>query len=83
MKDQPAFPEVKTMTTDGRPSCLGNEDAFVESVGGMTLHQWFAGMALSGLRVGDWEKCEDGVKFCMDYADAMIAAYEKRMKDVK
>lgn len=39
---------------------------------------WFAGMALQGLRVGDWTDCKDGAKYCYDYADAMIQEREKK-----
>jgi len=41
---------------------------------GMTLRDWFAGQALSSLRVGDWTECKDGAQYCYDYADAMLAA---------
>ena len=44
---------------------------------GMSLRDWFAGMALSQCRIGDWNKCEDGAKYCYDYADAMLAQREK------
>lgn len=45
--------------------------------GGMTYRQWLAGMALSNLRPGDWCEIKDGVKWCFDYADAMIAHEQK------
>lgn len=46
---------------------------------GMTLHQWFAGMALSVLAnpVNKYD-CTTNAKWALEMADAMIAAYEKR-----
>lgn len=41
---------------------------------GMSLRDWFAGQALTGIRPGDWASCKDGAQWCYDFADAMLAA---------
>lgn len=66
-KDKPAFPSCGA---DGRgPS-------------GMTLHQWFAGMALQGLLActNTSTTFEGFASDSLKYADAIIAEYEKRQK---
>lgn len=47
---------------------------------GASLRAWFAGMAMSSVRPGDWTDCKDGAKFYVDYADALIAELEKEAK---
>lgn len=44
---------------------------------GMSLRDWFAGQALTTLRVGDWTSADDGARYCYDYADAMLRARTK------
>ncbi len=44
---------------------------------GMSLRDWFAGMVLSSMRVGDWTDCKDGAKYAYNYADAMLAERNK------
>lgn len=68
MKDKPAFPWQQSP---------GNQDNL-----GMTLHQWFAGMALQGkLAEGSPFVMGDLADECLNMADAMIAAYEERAKN--
>jgi hypothetical protein len=65
-------------TNDGGPAfpCPTGSDGGV-AFADMSLRDWFAGMALAGIRVGDWEKCEHGAKWCYDYADAMLSERQK------
>jgi hypothetical protein len=74
---------MSTPTNDGGPAfphtriyCESPNDLMHQYVpmSGMSLRDWFAGQALSSLRVGDWTECKDGAQYCYDYADAMIAA---------
>lgn len=41
---------------------------------GMSLRAYFAGQVLSNMRAEDWSSVSDGAKYCVDYADALIAA---------
>jgi hypothetical protein len=78
MKDQPAFPMVQSVNSQGNIGYIG--DTRIESTGGMTLHQWFAGMALQGLLACP-NTNTDFAGFASDslkYADAVIAEYGKR-----
>ena len=43
---------------------------------GMTLRDWFAGQALAGLRVNDYEKFENAARHAYEIADAMLAERE-------
>lgn len=63
---------------DGRPAFPLQEHGDSRSVPGMTLHDWFAGQALAGIRPGDFAGCFDGARWCYAYADAMIAASERK-----
>jgi len=67
----PAFP---------RPSSK-NDDIYVESQQGMSLRDWFAGMALQGLiacpTVRPSMKNEEYANISYGLADAMIAEREK------
>lgn len=70
----PAFPMALNETTS---SC---------SPVGMSLRDWFAGMALQGIMAnGDWSKSPNREtfeasysKYAYDYADAMLAEREKQ-----
>lgn len=44
---------------------------------GMSQRDYFAGQALSALRVGDWSDCHDAAKWCYDMADAMLKERDK------
>lgn len=72
--------DLKDENSRLRESCQPIRDggpAFpLATVSGMSLRDWFAGMKLSGLRVGDFTDSKDGAKFCYDYADAMLAERE-------
>jgi hypothetical protein len=58
------------------------DDAGIQYVEpGMTLRDWFAGMALSGMNIGDPEiSFEKLSEWAYKQADAMIAQREKEMK---
>ena len=54
---------------------------------GMSLRNWFAGMALNGwigtygedaCPIGDIEECQSVAKLCYQLADAMLAEMEKQ-----
>ena len=50
---------------------------------GMELRDWFAGQAMSALRVGDWSEAQHAAKWCYDMADAMMARRQNRKLNVK
>jgi len=63
----PAFPRLAT-------------DRFVESQNGMSLRQWYAGMALAGGGGRDQigtKPYDDTAAYCFAVADAMIAEDER------
>ena len=79
MKDTPAFPYVLKMShDDGLGHATGVTSVTLDS--GMTLHQWFAGMALQGLLAcpNTNTTFEGFASDSLKYADAMIAAYEQK-----
>jgi hypothetical protein len=71
----PAFPSVATVETDSQ---IWDNTSFsnVHSVGGMTLRDWFAGMALHA-SFGSGESFNDVAERAYLYADAMIAERNK------
>ena len=63
----PAFP---------RPATVVNDTTRMDRIGeqsGMTLRQWYAGMALSGSLFDRGENYEVAASSAFQYADAMIA----------
>lgn len=72
-KNTPAFPEIRP-----DPEFAG------ESCSGMSLHTWFAGMAMQGrLAHSGWPGSPDKgleryAKTCFEIADAMIAEMNAR-----
>jgi hypothetical protein len=77
----PAFPRGTKLET---PTCSGIEErrrvnALNEQTDGMTLRDWFAGQALSGIMAHPVQHPDDAsasgvASLCYDLADAMIAA---------
>ena len=68
----PAFPLAPCGTGDPRDGMAGGSE-------GMTLRDWFAGMALQGI-IASGRVCVDHADAARDaycYADAMLAAREK------
>lgn len=71
----PAFPQTETLMNSGFPDIKVRE-----VTGGMTLRDWFAGMALQGALAspldvaGDHyqEKRDEVCRVSYDYADAML-----------
>ncbi len=66
---------------DGGPAFPGiNADVTNDMHNGMTLRDWFAGMALQGLLAGDSEQSisnETAAKIAYDQADAMLKERER------
>ena len=64
------------------PCSVGTDGGIYQ--GGMTLYQWYAGMALQGLlsKHGN-EGADSAAKYCFEFADAMIKAYEQREKSAE
>ena len=83
MKDESAFPRVFQYTAHDKK---GNKSLISEEHAGMTLRDWFCGMALIGLTdpPGDWFQEEAPVEqaklravWCGQQADAMLEEREK------
>ena len=65
-QNQPAFPFQCQGPTTG-----------LEIYYGMTLRDYFAGQALSSLRIGDWSTDSHAATWCYQMADAMMKARQK------
>jgi len=46
---------------------------------GMSLRDWFAGMALAGIKWQGYERIDDSAKVCYRMADAMLAERDKNV----
>jgi len=87
----PAFPQPMTFSPNGQPTTPG---MYFPDVNGMSLRDWFAGLALQGWLSGP---CQGDVlddydhdpkafsqhqkivgETCYGYADAMLAARERK-----
>lgn len=78
----PAFP-VPVVEYQGSHYPMSGDPSYLKHGGGMTLRDWFAGQALSGILMNyTTEKfgvSELDVGFCAyKYADAMLAARERK-----
>lgn len=80
MKDGgPAFPTL-TRLLAGEGHIGGSNDFDAEVSGGMTLRQWYAGMALQGMMSNpDFSKdtYKDSATQAFEMADAMLAYLER------
>ena len=68
------------MQNDGGPAFpfgFVTDHATVKVQDGMSLRDWFAGMALQGLIVGCYAGVEGNVVAAYEYADAMLAERTK------
>lgn len=81
MKDKPAFPtgETKTYTNLGKQSPSDPDERTVPINSGMTLHQWYAGMAIKTaadmlfeIDTDEAKNAKKVAKFAITIADAMI-----------
>ena len=75
----PAFPQLKHLTKYDPVRGARHIDA--ETIGGMTLRQWYAGFALQGLAAGDYfdgplpsDRPAEFARRALELADALIAA---------
>ena len=66
----PAFPV--TRSTD----FLGNSTARIETVGGMSLRDWFAGQALANHVICDASNYRNNASYAYESADAMLKERE-------
>ncbi len=64
------------MKQDGGPAFPQNGDRVFPDTG-MSLRDYFAGIAISALAIKDRRICEDIAKEAYQFADAMIAEREK------
>ena len=67
-------------TDDGGPAFPVPNDANVNGQAGMTLRDWFAGQALSGLCVDEYSSVKTGARRAYELADAMLAERERTTK---
>lgn len=79
----PAFPVIETIDADSFGGASGNPKHYVNSTNGMSLRDWFAGMALQGMLAADFMKSSAGqtpsvrALHAYQYADAMISERNK------
>lgn len=70
MRNEPAFPSVG----EG----FGNP---LYSAPGMTLRQWYVGMAIQAILLEDIQDIPENVRLAFAYADAMLEAKEAQNED--
>ena len=68
----PAFPQLKHLIQ--REMEYGGKRLDAETIGGMTLRQWYAGMAVNALRASDYADYGDLAHDAVALADALIKA---------
>lgn len=70
-----AFPKLTRL--DNTQLQLGRDNFIARTVGGMSLRDWFAGMALQGLLANQWTRPDNAhsvVESAWRAADAMLTA---------
>lgn len=67
----PAFPS-DAWDSCAEPGCVAGP------MRGMSLRDWFAGQALSGINWKGYERLDDSAQTCYALADFMIAQREKK-----
>lgn len=76
LKDKPAFPNQYETIVGSKLE--ETERVLLRSTGGMTLRQYYAGLAMQGfLSSGKWVGVDELAQSSINIADALIAELEK------
>ena len=79
MKDEPAFPKLQSVDIDNKITSI-TDDAWIDTIGGLTVRKYFAIRALQGLCAGPhgvMREAEITAK-AAKLADSLIAELEKK-----
>ena len=77
MKDDPAFPEINSH--EYRSEWNNSPLTRVQSYGGLTKREWFAGLALQGIlsNASGIGEPEHWARYAVRYGDAILAELDK------
>lgn len=78
----PAFPRTWSKNPSGGQAYLQDSCAVIDTTGGMSLRDWFAGQALANLAMMTYHMrpyaADASARTAYEYADAMIAARQSK-----